>query len=709
MHPVGCIEQGGKEHMNYSIESFWRPQFQAVVAQRPTAKLTGWSPVVAHAASFVEASLSLREDFDDLSQSVWMVAAPGAVGKSTLAREICAATNAVYLDLSAAATVAGNYLVGGLVKAGLWTAWEAGTSTLLIDALDEARLRVTQSSFEDFLADVANVAGQRGVPVVLLGRVGIVEEAWAILNDRSGLTPPIFDIQLFHANRAKEFVLASLNRLSSATEIGSARKIYPHLTDALNAHGLVYAEAAQFLVDHLTTATSAEGRQFAGYAPVLEAVATVIASESNPAKIGDAMKSILEGQVLGRVTSEVMIRESGKLAVQLSASLPGLNTTGLYGPEEQLARLASSILGAGTPKIPPGLPQHAVAPYEQAVQSLLPQHPFLDSREPKPSSAVFGARILAAALTAGDSDVARAAEQYAGRGPNTPNPFLLEFYRQASGDDGEIPASHAGILFASLEATAGAGDAARLSAEGDDSLEVEMTLLQQDGAEKKHYEFKTVRGGILRFGRRLNGVSIDAEGTDVEVGEGGQLELVAPIALRARTLVLNCTELVVKPDHTSGAVDQTVFLEAEEALADASLRPPLVRTGAKLQVAWPESRIYPWTPFSSDGGEDPDPRMGEAQRALRRLCISFRSHSKGRLARYKGKVEHFRMTKGALGIALRERLVTDKVLSLEGSMYFLEPDLLGKTVGVGFQDLKLKHYSPKSRTYLQAILDSRDQ
>lgn len=46
-----------------------------------------------------------------------MIAAPGAVGKSTLAREICAATNAVYLDLSAAATVAGNYLVGGLVKA----------------------------------------------------------------------------------------------------------------------------------------------------------------------------------------------------------------------------------------------------------------------------------------------------------------------------------------------------------------------------------------------------------------------------------------------------------------------------------------------------------------------------------------------------------------------------------------------------------------
>lgn len=694
--------------MDYSIEKFWRPRFASVSAQSPSAHLAGWSSAVAHANSFVEASLSLRQDFNDLSQSVWMIAAPGAVGKSTLAREICAATDAVYLDLATAATVAGNYLVGGLVNAGLWNAWQAGASTLLIDALDEARLRVTQSSFEDFLADVANVASQRGVPVVLLGRVGIVEEAWSILNDRVGLTPPIFDIELFHAERAKEFVHASLERLSLTTEIGSDRRIYPHLSDALKAHDRVYSDAVQFLVDHLAITTNADGRQFVGYAPVLEAVATVIAAESNPKKIGDAMKVILQGQILGRVTSEVMIRESGKLANQLSESLPALDTAGLYGPEEQLARLASYVLGAGSPRIPSILPQHAVAPYEQAVQSLLPQHPFLDSKEPKPSGAVFGASIVAAALTSNDPAVVKAAERFAGGGPNKPNPFLLEFYRQSSDQDLAIPASHVGLLYASLEATAGAGDTARLSAEGEESLDVEMTLLQHDGTER-YYEFKTAPGGALRFGRRVSGVSIDAEATDVEFGEGGQLELVAPIALRARALFLNCSELVVKADHSSGAVDQSVYLEATEALTDVSLRPPLLRSGTKLRVAWPESKTYPWTPFASDGGEDLDPRMADAQRALRRLCISFRSHSKGRLARYKGKVEHFRMTKGELGTALRNRLVEDEVLSLEGAMYFLEPDLLGSKVGIGFQDLKLKHYPPRSRTYLQEILNSLDK
>lgn len=64
------------------------------------------------------------------------------------------------------------------------------------------------------------------------------------------------------------------------------------------------------------------------------------------------------------------------------------------------------------------------------------------------------------------------------------------------------------------------------------------------------------------------------------------------------------------------------------------------------------------------------------------------------------------MTKGSLGVALRERLVADKVLSLEGSMYFLDPDILGSKVGISFQDLKLKHYPPKSRSYLQEVLSS---
>ena len=105
-------------------------------------------------------------------------------------------------------------------------------TTLLIDALDEARLRVTQGSFEDFLGDVEALTRARAVPAILFGRVAIVEEAWLILSDR-GLHCPVFDIDLFDGVRARRFVMATLDRLSKTAANHS-------LTNRLDAHRGVY-------------------------------------------------------------------------------------------------------------------------------------------------------------------------------------------------------------------------------------------------------------------------------------------------------------------------------------------------------------------------------------------------------------------------------------------------------------------------------------
>src|SRR5437660_12598946 len=140
--------------MSYTLDDLWVPRLRGVV--RPSVKpdLPGWSTEAVPNPSFVEAALHLRAGYDDLTSPVWFVAAPGAVGKSTLAKEISARTGATYLDLAKADTVAGNYLTGGLVKNKLLTAWQQDKTAILIDALDEARLRVTQQSFDDFLNDV---------------------------------------------------------------------------------------------------------------------------------------------------------------------------------------------------------------------------------------------------------------------------------------------------------------------------------------------------------------------------------------------------------------------------------------------------------------------------------------------------------------------------------------------------------------------------
>lgn len=687
--------------MDSSIKHFWKDKFSGLAQAASMKPYPGWKNDCEHDESYVPARLTLRDDFNDLTQNVWLIGAPGAVGKSTLAKEICAATGAIYLDLAEAATVAGNYMVGGLVYTNLLGAWTAGHAAVLIDALDEARLRVTQSGFEAFLSDVAAVAKMGQFPVVLLGRVGIIEEAWTIFNEQGGLELPIFDIELFEPDEAKRFVLARLFKLSKAIHATTRKLEYPDLARALELHRTVYEDAIEKVVVGLQELSVHDANRFVGYAPVLDAVAKVIASESNPARIGDEMRRVLEGEVLLSLANEILAREATKLIAQVNSSLPGL-PAGLYEPAEQLERLACRLFKLPPPPMPSQLTQQQVATYEQAVQNLLPQHPFLDGTGTAPSSAVFAASTVAAALQSHRGDMVKGAERYANFAQHTPNPFLFDFYREATKAKAGVPTEHIGLVFESVLAKSKPGDTVRLSVEGadGDALDVEIMIIRP-GEQANRLEFTAPSTGTIRLGRRVAGISIDAENTAVELGIGDQLELVAPVSINARSLKLSCSQVVVKAEATVDG--DTVTLEAAELIADPAITAPTVRAGAQLQVAWPNSNSYPWTTFSAPSIQDEDPRTMEALRILRRLTMAFRSHSKGQLARFKDKIEHVRMLKGAVGRALLDKLLRDGVVRLNGPMYYLEPDALGSKVGASFLEIKLKMYSLKTREYVQQL------
>jgi len=88
---------------SYTIEEFWRRRLS--VKRVASAKLIqGWSYEEKGLDTFKEAplthSIEFGEDSDPNHSSIVLVSAPGAVGKSTLARQIAFATGAVYLDLA---------------------------------------------------------------------------------------------------------------------------------------------------------------------------------------------------------------------------------------------------------------------------------------------------------------------------------------------------------------------------------------------------------------------------------------------------------------------------------------------------------------------------------------------------------------------------------------------------------------------------------
>jgi len=176
---------------DFTMENFWRPRLP-VTAAATQSLVPGWSFVNEGFATFKEAPLALStelsSDDDPQSSPILLVSAPGAVGKSTLARQIAFVTGAVYVDLAKADPVGGNTMSGGLVKSGLYPNWQSQTTALLIDGLDEARLRVTQEAFEAFLADVVQLSAGRTLPTVLFGRTGAIQDAWLL---SEGRVPPV--------------------------------------------------------------------------------------------------------------------------------------------------------------------------------------------------------------------------------------------------------------------------------------------------------------------------------------------------------------------------------------------------------------------------------------------------------------------------------------------------------------------------------------
>lgn len=255
---------------NYTIDNFWMPRLKTrspELADFPLVK--GWKILPSGLATFHEAplTLSVKEfgDADVMKSPVLLVSAPGAVGKTALARQIAFSTGSVYVDLSEADPVGGNTLSGGLLRGKLSSLWETEEITALIDGLDEATLKATKGGFEAFLSDVVAMSKNRDVPVALFGRTRTIEDAWLCLIDELGEDVPVFEIGYFGRDAAIDFAVATLGNKHPGRR-----------------HPDVDRRALELLHDNLRDQTESDNNRFVGYAPVLQAISERVAKEENP-------------------------------------------------------------------------------------------------------------------------------------------------------------------------------------------------------------------------------------------------------------------------------------------------------------------------------------------------------------------------------------------------------------------------------------------
>ena len=680
---------------NYTIEEFWIRRLGKTTPQSGANLVDGWLFQERGLDTFREAPLTLSDGFglsdDPDSSSLLLVSAPGAVGKTTLARQIASSTGSVYIDLAEAAPVGANTLIGGIVNSGLYQEWQNGAVAVLIDGLDEARLKVTVEAFEAFLSDVARQSASRNMPTVLFGRTGAIIHAWVVLTDHLE-NIPVLEIGYYGVEESIDFAEACLRA-----------------SEADDRYQTVEREAIDLLLQQLRSQTESEGDRFAGYAPVLQAVAKQVELESDPQALISRIINGTQTVTLQSIAMALLDREQNKLS-----SLQFEDSTlleKLYSPKEQIDRLVAYVYKSSQPKLIP-MSASDEQTYTTALETWVAEHPFLDGGYGF-SSAVFGAMIVNRALrVAAASEMALHRELTSG---DAANPFLFAFY--TGSDDSFIQPDHVGVIYASLRANLSLGDIVSLSIIGSEEIEgeedltadVDIVLTRQGEERSREFQFETSPDGTIRFGSHIEDLDITLPLSRVEIGTGTEAVLVAPINIQCDVLSVSSNRVIFEGPAKQNEDYNKIYLEANSLDSSSIPSSVQVRRGdVEVAAFWPNVLDYPWTRFATEPLPTMDRRIDEALRRLRQFVIAFRSHGRGRLARSARKIESTRMIKGT-GRFVLQLLKDEGIISLENQRYFLDPVRLANVTGTTYADCTARHFQEKAIDFVQRSLETNAQ
>ena len=403
------------------------------------------------------------------------------------------------------------------------------------------------------------------------------------------------------------------------------------------------------------------------------------------------------------VANDILDRESGKLKTLQFEDQNLVDR--LYLPKEQLEHLVARMYGTHQVDLPKMEAADAHI-YREALETWLPDHPFLDGS--RASTAVFDAMIVGYALGhPKSSDVALSRALLRG---TAANPFLSEFYPPREGGTPFLPSEHIGVIYASYRSRLSIGDSAGLIIEAKEEDEdqvystVEISVSRGDTENSAIFTYDSDQSGVVNLGSHIEDVEIVADSVDVRVGGSSEVVFVAPVDISCAAIEIDAEKIIV--EKPPGSPTAAVVISAERYRESRVRSIPVVRPGADLMVSWPGALAYPWTDFVVEFmSDDDDPRVTEALRRLRKFVIEFRSHGRGALARFRGKIENPKMVKGT-GRCILDQMRNEQIVYLKGAMYYLDPGRLKWQTGVTYADAVKYQFGDKTREFVDRALEN---
>jgi len=379
----------------------------------PKVGQTGRLFIAEPPSPFVAPRLDIRgKDPSVIHKEIIFIEASAAVGKSTLARQMSATLKAPILDLAKVPVSTGSLYalltdLEAADKSDPVAAFHEGKIPVIIDALDEGRLLSDETGIECFLVTTAEfLLSNRNVTsrpkLVFLARFESIELARRRIElTAPGITRATVKVEFFDKEGAYQLIQAYA---ATAAKPGSqylqhpvpARDLIATYFDAIESVlGLAAGELWQ----------NEQGRVFAGYAPVLAAVGSILAEIDDFITVTNNLKSHGGREAWGVIEAvlyEILSREQAKLRKLLSAQCKSTLPDEVYDAEEQMALLAQYVELKpleGTGRV--ALPSADMEKYNHMVRTYLPHHPFI--RRHQFGNAVLGSTVVARAVYHGRS------------------------------------------------------------------------------------------------------------------------------------------------------------------------------------------------------------------------------------------------------------------------------------------------------------------
>lgn len=585
-----------------------------------------------------------------------LFSAPGATGKSSLAKYIAHRFDAIYWNL-AKVKIGTNSFAGSILNAVGATNYSnficdlnTGNMLLVIDAFDEAEIVSGRKMLNSFIADISNSLANHQIPSVFLLARTETAQYIASFCAENGIPVAHYEIGFFNETAAKGFVVKSV--------AGKDTPSKPDV-DCVDSYYNVIKR----------NITEEECSSFLGYAPVLEAIATHIKATPNRSKMISELSTQKDCvSIIMNIMDDLLIREQAEkvspaFSEKCREAHPEFSDWDkVYSPEEQLVRVIHYVLFHDTAYSNFSLsflPPQLIDEYQAVLDSFLPQHPFvrnsvetvLAGREFDFTGPAFRDYSLAKIIL--NSEHEPLADMYFEESQSQsyfPSQIFFDCYTKISTNI--IQPNHISYVYDSFKAKATAYERPYLQCSELPASEVDsakclaifgmIPAKNQTGKRDDYYAEIPVTETPLLFGQ-LAYVSVDTPNMSVIIGRNGVDARVYNSSVIGKAIIWGTRNIVIESYPPEGCL-----LVAREGFSGDSVLIDIVKAD-NLKVSAPNlNAYYKLIPYQYDFEDTSGFDIIKFIHALRCILVEFRTHRKDTLAKSAERIEFVTVSNSAI-------------------------------------------------------------